>query len=815
MLHSTVKYNKNTQTEQTGSYDTEFLSALSAFGNQIMCRIYANNAIAYEGNDIRYVKRYGVVNMLKSIMYAAEIRINDLIDMKGTVLSDVQFGVSIDGTNYYMISFGRFTVTDSPMDIAGEYTTLTAYDGMLPAMKQYEKITVSSNTTLYSFLTSVATALGLTVGASISNTGIMLKTFANTAPYSDKNTYRDILDDYSELLGGCICVKNGKLELLGPNVTNKTLDESNLSTFTPSNEYGLVQNVLISRDGIEGVTAYNSQTSGSIINIVNNRLINYSMGTQDFLEWMYNAYREWGSYYPIEAESYGYMLFEPMDIVTFNIRESTYRTIWLSSDISIAQGKSESVSIPEPIDSANDYFKSDDIKVSLVKVVDQVQDMAPTIDVSKDGSTTTITVTNSDGSSSVSTITDGADGADGADGIDGTNGEDGEDGRSVVSIVKQYYLSTSASTTTGGSWGYDIPVYISGRYYWYRDEIEWANPTEITHSPAVLDNGLNNAISNASTAQTIAQNAIIQTIPQYCLSESDQTPGANPTWYDGKFTGIVTGEGGDSDELIYDGTKFIWERFKYVRTNSTDYSAAILSSLNEAFKSSVENSAWIDQHDDVIDLNASKTTKLSEIFGLVEKEDSETGEFIGYEEAEYDPTNPDASKPIWTRIAEMEQKASLIVDSDAIKGIVSKKIIEYDTGIDPDSEEYDPTNPPTGIKERMESMEAQLTTEGFEVKKNDQSTKTRINEEGLQVLDANGNVICRFINDSSEVDYLDVRRYLLLGAHRAQEMSKREFSEASSYTTQTIDGQTVYVPDGISSVGTGFMFTGGHADGNS
>ena len=367
MLHSTIKYNINTQTEQTGEFDDLFLYALSAFGNQIRCRIYINGDLEYESDQIRYVKRYGVVNILKSIMYSVEIGINDLVDFKGVILSDVQFGVSEDGVNYYFVSFGPFTVTDSPMDIAGEYTTLTAYDEMLTAMKQYERITITPEMTLYGFLTNVATALGLLVGTSIPNTGVMLKTFVNTAPYTDKNTYRDILDDYSELLGGCIYIKDGKLELLVPTATNKTIDESNLISFTPGTEYEQISNVILTREGIEGATAYRETTTGNIINIANNQLIDYAIETSDFLAAMYAAYQAWGDYYPINAESYGYMLFEPMDVVTFAVRNISYRAIWMSSDITIAQGKTESIRITGPIDSAEEYLKSEGAKISQIK----------------------------------------------------------------------------------------------------------------------------------------------------------------------------------------------------------------------------------------------------------------------------------------------------------------------------------------------------------------------------------------------------------------------------------------------------------------
>lgn len=187
---------------------------------------------------------------------------------------------------------------------------------------------------------------------------------------------------------------------------------------------------------------------------------------------------------------------------------------------------------------------------------------SPTIEVTKSGDTVTITVTNPDSSTYTQTVTDGADGIPGAPGADGKpsyihiawansadgsqdfstsvsdnkkylgtfsddvqldsqdytkyswslikgdKGDDGDDGRGISSIVKEYYLSTSNTIQTGGTWSTTPAEYISGRYYWNRDKIVWMNPTETTYTAAVLDNGLNDANANAEDAKTTADEAI-------------------------------------------------------------------------------------------------------------------------------------------------------------------------------------------------------------------------------------------------------------------------------------------------------------------
>ena len=88
-------------------------------------------------------------------------------------------------------------------------------------------------------------------------------------------------------------------------------------------------------------------------------------------------------------------------------------------------------------------------------------------------------------------------------GVYGDTGGKGETGKGINSVTPQYYLSTSNQTQTGGSWKTTQDPWISGRYYWTRDSINWNDGTTTTTTP-VLATGLNNANSTASNAQTIA-----------------------------------------------------------------------------------------------------------------------------------------------------------------------------------------------------------------------------------------------------------------------------------------------------------------------
>lgn len=90
-------------------------------------------------------------------------------------------------------------------------------------------------------------------------------------------------------------------------------------------------------------------------------------------------------------------------------------------------------------------------------------------------------------------------------GATGQTGPTGATGNGAKSITPEYYLSTSATTQTGGSWSPNM-TWSSGKYLWTRSECVWTNGTTTTTTPVLAD-ALNNANTTASQAASKAQNA--------------------------------------------------------------------------------------------------------------------------------------------------------------------------------------------------------------------------------------------------------------------------------------------------------------------
>lgn len=84
-------------------------------------------------------------------------------------------------------------------------------------------------------------------------------------------------------------------------------------------------------------------------------------------------------------------------------------------------------------------------------------------------------------------------------------GDDGADGTGVSSIEEQYYLSSSNTTQTGGSWSTSQPTWSSGKYIWTRSKVTWSD-SSVTYTNPILAKAINKANETASSASTAVTN---------------------------------------------------------------------------------------------------------------------------------------------------------------------------------------------------------------------------------------------------------------------------------------------------------------------
>lgn len=97
--------------------------------------------------------------------------------------------------------------------------------------------------------------------------------------------------------------------------------------------------------------------------------------------------------------------------------------------------------------------------------------------------------------------------SDDVDSIEGLVGDGDETG---ITITTQYYLSTSNTTQTGGTWSDTLPTYVEGRYYWAKTITTYADGSEVESTP-VLD------VAAQISAET---NAVATATDQHFWSDS-------------------------------------------------------------------------------------------------------------------------------------------------------------------------------------------------------------------------------------------------------------------------------------------------------
>lgn len=75
----------------------------------------------------------------------------------------------------------------------------------------------------------------------------------------------------------------------------------------------------------------------------------------------------------------------------------------------------------------------------------------------------------------------------GAVGPQGSTGNTGATGKGISSVSVEFYLSTSKTSQTGGSWSSTMPTWSSGKYLWTRNKIVYINPSSTIYTTPICD----------------------------------------------------------------------------------------------------------------------------------------------------------------------------------------------------------------------------------------------------------------------------------------------------------------------------------------
>lgn len=161
----------------------------------------------------------------------------------------------------------------------------------------------------------------------------------------------------------------------------------------------------------------------------------------------------------------------------------------------------------------------------------------------------------------------------GRDGTDGAKGDKGSTGTGVRGIVEQYYLSTSSTAQSGGSWSEAQPAWAKGMYIWTRSKITWTDGSTTYTAPCLAK-----AINGSNQ---MAGSAIVSRVKLYAKNQSDSVPPIN----------MQNPELGWSEDIPqWSNGYFIWEmdRITYGDGSVNHSSPVLVAALNKANQSAYD-----------------------------------------------------------------------------------------------------------------------------------------------------------------------------------------------------------------------------------
>lgn len=114
-----------------------------------------------------------------------------------------------------------------------------------------------------------------------------------------------------------------------------------------------------------------------------------------------------------------------------------------------------------------------------------------------------------------------------------STGSTGATGIGVKSVAEQYYLSTSYSTPTGGSWQTSVPAWQDGKYIWTRVVITYTNNTYTETDPVCVTGGKGPSGNDGVGISAVDVLFYLSTSSSSLEGGSWST--TSPAWEDGKY----------------------------------------------------------------------------------------------------------------------------------------------------------------------------------------------------------------------------------------------------------------------------------------
>ena len=440
------------------------------------------------------------------------------------------------------------------------YDQMQKLDGICDSW--WAGLNFSGGLTLLQIVNSMASQIGVSVSTATASAIVNSSVTYTAAPFDCvETTYREVLELIAEAAGtvarfdrdGALDLKWFKAAQIGGNtveIDTDTIGNQCLSIDLAEYQVAAIDllKVKIAEDDV-GVTVGSGTNQYTILD---NLFLDGSVATiTTRATAIYNRLNALGAYKPIQSKLIWDWSIEAGDIIDITRDSTTYTTpifqqamTWRGGYvISELVNSGDNVRPVPNYDERSTYRMQSEMsaKVGDNEIISRINQSpeAIAIQASKVDLTGYVTFTNlstpgqtvidggniTSNSISVSQFTSTAQGALAAN----------------ATTKMQYYLSTSSSSATGGTWSDTVPTWASGKYVWTREATTVtlaSGSTTTNYSTAVYDKNLTTALSTATsassaaaTAQSTADSANAQEQLIYISKPSGTTTvAANTTW---------------------------------------------------------------------------------------------------------------------------------------------------------------------------------------------------------------------------------------------------------------------------------------------
>ena len=369
------------------THSQDFKDNISKLGRQLKSRItytLNNEAIELGNAQLNSITPSYETSLLKSVMKYIEVDSNVEIPV-GTIFK-YELGLKI-GNEYEYLNYGNYVVKEVENKEDTHSYLIKAYDKMLYSMKDYESFNTTYPITIRDYLIALCSYLGLTFANAEDefvnyDKEIPNELFLNTQGESIGYTFRDVLDQLSEVTASNIVINNDdELELRYITNTNDTIDESYLKNINVKfgKTFGPVNIITLTRAGGSD-SIYNEDSESVALNgrceikISENQFMNFNdrdTYIPEILEQLDGL-----EFSICDFDSTGVCYYEIGDKFNVKIGNITYNCLMLNDSVEITQGLQESIYVDEPRDTNTDYTKSDktDNKINQTYIIANKQE---------------------------------------------------------------------------------------------------------------------------------------------------------------------------------------------------------------------------------------------------------------------------------------------------------------------------------------------------------------------------------------------------------------------------------------------------------